>query len=51
MSEESNEYFVSPRNTAVILISTSIRCDMVLAEQGESRHDQNHGRSCSDDSR
>ncbi len=41
-SGEDGEYFVSHRNIAVILISTSIRCDIVLAEQGESRHNQKY---------
>ncbi len=40
---EGVEYFVSPRNTAVILISTSIHCDIVLAVQSESRHNQKYG--------
>ncbi len=39
---EGGEYFVSPRNTAVILISMSIRCDIVLAKQGESIHNQKY---------
>ncbi len=41
-SGEGGEYFVSPHNTAVILISTSIHCDIVLVERGESRHNQKY---------
>ncbi len=33
---EGGEYFISPCSTAVILISTSIHCDILLAKQGES---------------
>ncbi len=41
-SGEDGEYFVSPRNTKVILISTSIHCDIVLAEPGKMRHNQKY---------
>ncbi len=36
-SGESDEYFVSPRNTTVILISTSIRYDIVLVQNKTNR--------------
>ncbi len=41
-SGEGDEYFVSPCKTAVILISTGIHCDIILAEQGKSRHNQKY---------
>ncbi len=41
-SGEGGEYLISLRNTTIILISTSIRCDAVLAEQGGSKHNQKY---------
>ncbi len=41
-SGEGGEYFVSPRNTAVIRINTRIRCDIVLVEQGKLMHNQKY---------
>ncbi len=41
-SGEGGEYFVSPRNTAIILTSKSVRCDIILTERGESRHNQKY---------
>ncbi len=37
-SGEGGEYFILPHNTAVILINTSIHCDIILAKQGELKH-------------
>ncbi len=39
---EDDEYFVSPCNAAIVLISTNICYDIVLAEQGKSRHNQKY---------